>query len=243
VGTTVLTAGAQGERSRPRVWRGNYDPLRCENARIVDQWLTDQVRGEVTCRDLWDLRNRGHARRLASRRARTAVGPEDDRLIAGQQDARQNGLELLRRGQRAGAFSDGLGHRIGLLGGNAALLDRVNGAVTGCPDAIDARDSAVPVHWKEANRVVGQTLDRWSAEFWQGDDTVDLNQAISRMDADRFARRDVGVCGQDQLDPALVQQLGDALTISSGAASGVIRVILTSAWVSQALSAVISANS
>ena len=76
-------------------------------------------------------------------------------LVAGDQLATQDGLERPLVDVGAEARGDVLGCGIGLLSGQAALLDWEVGAVAGGVDVLDAFNAGVLVDRSEAVRVGG----------------------------------------------------------------------------------------
>ena len=94
------------------------------------------------------------------------------RRSAGEQEPAQHGTERLGGGAQAEIRGHGFGRRIGLLGREAALLDRERGRVARGVDAARAGHAAVGVDRDEAVVVAGQALDPRALERGQGDRRV-----------------------------------------------------------------------
>ena len=78
------------------------------------------------------------------------AGPEVDRLAIGVEDALEDRLERARHDGDAERGEHGLGGGVGLLRGQAALLERERGDVAGGVDVVGARHATVVVDCDEA---------------------------------------------------------------------------------------------
>ena len=87
---------------------------------------------------------------------------------AGQQHPAQNGSERLGIDVGADGCRDRLGDRVGLLGGQAALLDREGGRVTGGVYAVEADDAPVGVGQDEAVACAGDAAQSRSGQTRHG---------------------------------------------------------------------------
>src|SRR3954447_4299360 len=87
------------------------------------------------------------------------LGPQVARAVLGVQDRAQRRPVRARRAVRAGARGDPLGDGIGLLGGDAALLERARGPVADRVDVVVPAGAQVVVDEQEAGPVVGQARD------------------------------------------------------------------------------------
>ena len=142
------------------------------------------------------------------------------------------------------------GRRVGLLGAQAALLDREVRPVAGRVDVLDAADASVLVDRDEAALVLGQAGDRRPVHRRQGDHLVRLDSPVSRGQDQLAALALVGEGSGLDLDPAggrataLTASLAAGPKMASGASSGVTTVSRTSSSPSSsALRCVIRASS
>src|SRR4051794_13016652 len=90
--------------------------------------------------------------------------PQVARAVLGAQDRAQRRPVRARRAVRAGARGDPLGDGIGLLGGDAALLERARGPVADRVDVVVPAGAQVVVDEQEAGPVVGQARDARAGE-------------------------------------------------------------------------------
>ena len=119
--------------------------------------------------------------------AGTELGAEVERLVAGQQQPAQHGPERLGQADGADLSRDRLGDRVGLLGGEAAVLDRVRGRVAGGEDVGASVDAAVLVDGDEPVVVVRQPGDARADELGQGHDHVGMDE-VAALEPERAAR-------------------------------------------------------
>ena len=98
---------------------------------------------------------------------------------AGQQAPAQDRCKRLRIDLRAGACGEQLGDRVGLLAGEAALLDRVRRAVPGCVDVEQAAYAPVLVDGNEAALVTGDAADLRTLDGRQRHDAFGLERRFA----------------------------------------------------------------
>ena len=129
-----------------------------------------EVRAEIAGGDLrrrppqrlarGDRRRRRCARPSRSR-PRADLGAQVQRGAADEQHAADDAAERLRVDRRAGRGGDRLGDGVGLLGGQAALLERERGDVARGVDVVDAGDPAVAVDRDEPVPSAGRPRMGW----------------------------------------------------------------------------------
>ena len=101
---------------------------------------------------------------------------------------------------------DRLGGGVGLLGGDAALLDRAGGCVTRGVHVVEALDAAVQIHWDEAVAVVGEPRDIRPDDARKAHHLVGGKRRPGSGQQLALARLHRHAVGQ-QLDAALLEQL------------------------------------
>src|SRR5215218_2237100 len=116
------------------------------------------------------------ARAAADVRAQIARG------AAGQQDPPQHRPERLLVDVGAHRGGDRLGYGVGLLRGEATLLDREGRRVTGGEYGVDAGEPAVGVGADEAVAFAADAAQSWADKARQGDDAVDRQAPLARRD-------------------------------------------------------------
>ena len=110
------------------------------------------------------------------------VGAQIACRSAGQQDAAEDGPKRLRIDLGAQRGCNRLGDGIGLLGGQAALLDREGGGVTRGEDVVTSGDPSVRVGVDEPVASSGDAAQSWADEAGLGDDVVDGQASIAGRD-------------------------------------------------------------
>ncbi len=131
------------------------------------------------------------------------------RATAGEQHSvhdRVKRLRLDRAGQRE--RGDRFGGRVGLLGGDAAVLEREVGGVAGGVHALDAAHLAVRVDRDEPVLGGRQPAHGGAVELGQRDHAIDLQAAVVGAHRDRVPARHLGVGGGDHADARVGEQLG-----------------------------------
>jgi hypothetical protein len=91
---------------------------------------------------------------------------------AGQEQPAKNAPERFRVDRSSSGGRDRLRRRIGLLGGDAALLDRERGRITGGVHAVDTRHPPALVRRHEPGGIVGKAGKARPDQLRQGDDAV-----------------------------------------------------------------------
>ena len=136
------------------------------------------------------------------------VAAEIARLRAGQQQPAQNGPEWTRCHVDAGRSSDRLGGGVGLLSGDAALLDGKGRNVAGGVDVGHAGDPSVQVNGDESLERLRDAADPRALQARKRDDAIGHDDAVG--DEEELALtslRRIRACMDS--DPALVEQLPD----------------------------------
>ena len=100
------------------------------------------------------------------------------------------------------------GHHIGLLGGEAALLEREVGAVSRGVTSFRTSHAGVIIHRDEAAVVGRKPIDRRALHRGQGDDHVGIDPPVAGRQDQRVALLVGALPGYD-LDPARAEELGD----------------------------------
>ena len=99
------------------------------------------------------------------------------------------GLKRLGCDRGAGQRGDRLRRRVGLLGAEAAVLDREVDRVAGGVDALDVAHPAVRVDADEAVLAERDAAHGGAVELGQRDDAVDLQLAVAGVDHDLAGAR------------------------------------------------------
>ena len=105
---------------------------------------------------------------------------------------------------------DRLGGRVGLLGRDAALLDRERGDVAGGVDVDDVADAPVPVDGDEPVERLREAVEARAVQTRQRDDAIDLDPAVGQQ-AQLAVGEGGGVGGRDELDAGVLDQLADGV--------------------------------
>jgi hypothetical protein len=112
--------------------------------------------------------------------------------------------ERLRLDRRAGQRRDRLGSAVGLLGGDAAVLDREIGGMAGGEHVLERADPAVRVDRNEpAARTAGHPGRRRPEQLGQRDHAVHLERPVAGMDRDVPGRGHRAVRRGDRRDAVL----------------------------------------
>ena len=163
-----------------------------------------------------------------------ALGAQEARAHPRQQQAAQHRPERARLELGAGAGGDRLGGRVGLLGGDSALLEREAGRVARGPDVDLAVHLSEWVGREEARARRAESPSQARAfEPRQRHGAVGADRAAGRDRQLAVGERERGRAG-DELDAAVLEQLErspsspSAPNSSSGASSGVTMVTRTS---------------
>ncbi len=122
-----------------------------------------------------------------------------------------HGVKQLWRHRRAGQRGDRLRHDVGLLGGDAAVLDGEVGRVAGRVDVLHTGHSPVGVDTDEAVLAQRDAAHRGAVQLGQRDHPVDPQTAIAGGDHHLPRARHLHVRGVDRLDVRVPEQLGDGV--------------------------------
>ena len=117
------------------------------------------------------------AQRAGERAVVVEVAAQEQRRLAGEDDAAQHAAAGAGREVGAGLGRDRLGRGVGLLGGEAALLDRPGRRVAGGEDVARAGDAAVLVDSDEALGIRRQAGDPRALQARERDHGVGGDQA------------------------------------------------------------------
>ena len=137
---------------------------------------------------------------------------------------------------------------VGLLGGDAAVLELEIGGVAGCVDPFEAAHLAVLIDGDEAVGRLGQAGQGWALELGERDHPIEVAAPVPRADLDHAASAHVEAGGSEHLDIAIGEQPGDGLA-GAGAEDRKQRVLgchdrdRSSVFASYARAEVISASS
>ena len=128
------------------------------------------------------------------------------RLIARQQHPVDHGVKPLGCHRGTGVRSDRQRDRIGLLGADAAVLDRELGAVPGRVDVLDIENMPVGVHAQETVFAQRDAAHARAVELGQRDHAVHVQAPVAGVDHQLAGTRDFGVGGVDRLDARAAEQ-------------------------------------
>ena len=142
--------------------------------------------------------------------ARAELGPQVERCTAREQQAAQHGPERLRHADRAKPGRDGLRDGVGLLGGEAAVLDREGGRVAGGEDVRAPAHVAVLVDGDVAVLVVRQAGDPGADQFGQRDNDVGDEARSAQQPESAVECRD-GRGARDEFHPGVGERAAYSL--------------------------------
>ena len=134
------------------------------------------------------------------------MGLQIARLVAGEQQSLQRWRVARRLSHGcAGLVGEQLCHEVGLLGGHAALLDRVVGRITDRVGVGHVADPAVPIDRDESFEVVGQARDRDAARGGHRHHPFGVQRPRGHQHQ-HVAVQACGVRCRVEIDPALGEQ-------------------------------------
>ena len=223
-------------------WRRSRAPGSGLGAGLVAARLTMGPRRLVV--DAVEVGREVLGRDLARRRPRRRVGDlraeplpagyprgQVQRLLVCQQHSADDRMERLRRHRRARQRGDRLGHRVGLLGADAAVLDCEVGRVARRVHALHVEHLPVGGHADEAVFAERDAPQARAVELGQRDHAVDLQAAVAGVDHDLARVRHLRIRGGDRVvirarsSRSATASLAAVPKIASGLSSGVTIVV------------------